>query len=496
MSGALAGGVDRFLASLRNERQLSAHTGAGYARDLAALVEFCETQGIAGWRSLDAQHVREFAARCHRRGLSPASIQRRLSAVRSFCRFLLREGELKHNPAAGVQAPKARKRLPVTLDADTMGRLLEFRSDERLGIRDKAIMELFYSSGLRLSELLGLDLGDIDLRDRTVRVTGKGRKTRIVPVGRHAVGRHQALARRARRRRGGRRARRVYGPGRPPPRAAHRAATHRPLGAAHGPARARAPAHVPALVRLAPARVERRPARGAGTAGSRQHQHDAGVHAPRLPASRAGLRHRASAGAAQDPRRGRVLQANRSRHDGGHWFRTAWHDDPLRAPQRRRGHGRRRPGHSRQHGNEGQCAQGAPAARGQGDRGLCGRHRGRVHAVRALRGQAHAVRQPHARGDRARQGLAVGPEPAASRGAAVRGRPDAFVPRLRQRRRDRARARAGRGGLRRRVRPGRGARAAREHRSRRTDDRREGARHRGRHLHLHQPQPDDRDAGP
>ena len=187
MSGALAGGVDRFLASLRNERQLSAHTGAGYARDLAALVEFCQTQAIVGWRSLDAQHVREFAARCHRRGLSPASIQRRLSAVRSFCRFLLREGELKHNPAAGVQAPKARKRLPVTLDADTMGRLLEFRSDERLGIRDKAIMELFYSSGLRLSELLGLDLGDVDLRDRTVRVTGKGRKTRIVPVGRHAA---------------------------------------------------------------------------------------------------------------------------------------------------------------------------------------------------------------------------------------------------------------------------------------------------------------------
>lgn len=187
MSGALAGGVDRFLASLRDERQLSAHTGAGYARDLGALVEFCETHGIAGWQSLDAQHVREFAARSHRRGLSPSSIQRRLSAVRSFFRFLLREGELKHNPAAGVQAPKARKRLPVTLDADTMGRLLEFRSDERLGIRDKAIMELFYSSGLRLSELLGLDLQDIDLRDRTVRVTGKGRKTRIVPVGRHAI---------------------------------------------------------------------------------------------------------------------------------------------------------------------------------------------------------------------------------------------------------------------------------------------------------------------
>jgi integrase/recombinase XerC len=86
-----------------------------------------------------------------------------------------------------VQAPKARKRLPTTLDADTMARLLEFRSDDRLGVRDKAIMELLYSSGLRLAELLGLDLADLDLRDRTVRVMGKGRKARIVPVGRHAA---------------------------------------------------------------------------------------------------------------------------------------------------------------------------------------------------------------------------------------------------------------------------------------------------------------------
>jgi integrase/recombinase XerC len=131
--------------------------------------------------------VRSFAAQCHRRGLAPRSIQRRLSAVRSLCRFLIREGELAHEPAADVQAPKARKRLPTTLDADTMARLLEFRSDDRLGVRDKAIMELFYSSGLRLAELLGLDLADLDLRDRTVRVMGKGRKARIVPVGRQAA---------------------------------------------------------------------------------------------------------------------------------------------------------------------------------------------------------------------------------------------------------------------------------------------------------------------
>ncbi|RPI16296.1 MAG: tyrosine recombinase XerC [Lysobacterales bacterium] len=187
MSAVLEAGVERFLSSLRHERRLSVHTADGYGRDLAALLDYCRAQGIAEWRTLDTQHVRSFAAQCHRRGLGPRSIQRRLSAVRSLCRFLIREGELANDPAADVQAPKAARRLPTALDADAMARLLEFRTDDRLGVRDKAIMELFYSSGLRLSELLGLDLGDVDLRDRTVRVLGKGSKTRIVPVGSHAV---------------------------------------------------------------------------------------------------------------------------------------------------------------------------------------------------------------------------------------------------------------------------------------------------------------------
>ncbi|MCM2309963.1 MAG: tyrosine recombinase XerC [Steroidobacteraceae bacterium] len=187
MSDVLAAGVGRFLDGLRNERRLSPHTSSSYGRDLATLLEYCAAQGIESWDALDTQHVRSFAAQCHRRGLAPRSIQRRLSAVRSLCRFLIREGELKRDPAGDVQAPKARKRLPTTLDADTMARLLEFRSDDRLGVRDKAIMELFYSSGLRLAELLGLDLVDLDLRDRTVRVLGKGRKVRIVPVGRQAI---------------------------------------------------------------------------------------------------------------------------------------------------------------------------------------------------------------------------------------------------------------------------------------------------------------------
>jgi integrase/recombinase XerC len=184
--------LPRFLTHLSLERRLSPYTDANYRRDLERFIEHCDRQGVSDWPQLDSQHVRTFAAAEFRRGQSPRTIQRRLSAVRSFCNFLQREGVLNANPALDVQAPKAKKRLPKTLDADQMNRLLSFRTDEQLGVRDKAIMELFYSSGLRLSELTALDLSDIDLRDRTVRVTGKGNKTRIVPVGRYAA---EALSR-------------------------------------------------------------------------------------------------------------------------------------------------------------------------------------------------------------------------------------------------------------------------------------------------------------
>jgi integrase/recombinase XerC len=114
-------------------------------------------------------------------------VQRRLSTARTFFGYLQREGQATRNPAQGVSAPKPKKRLPETLDVDQMGRLLSFRGDGALSSRDKAIMELFYSSGLRLGELAALDLESLDLADRTVRVTGKGGKTRIVPVGRFAL---------------------------------------------------------------------------------------------------------------------------------------------------------------------------------------------------------------------------------------------------------------------------------------------------------------------
>ncbi len=179
--------VERFLAHLTHERRISAHTVAAYRQDLTALQRFCRARKIGAWPDLTHALVRTFAATEHAGGLSARSVQRRLSAVRTFFTFLQREGHSEPNPAIDVRAPKPKKRLPTTLDADQMGRLLSFRSEDSLSLRDKAIMELFYSSGLRLSELVHLNLAGLDLADRTVRVHGKGGKTRIVPVGRHAI---------------------------------------------------------------------------------------------------------------------------------------------------------------------------------------------------------------------------------------------------------------------------------------------------------------------
>jgi integrase/recombinase XerC len=171
---------------MTTERRLSAHTDSNYARDLAALVQFCDKHGLQNWSDLDSQHIRTFAAHSHAKGLSARSIQRRLSAVRGFFEFLMRDG-VKRNPALEVRAPKTQRRLPETLDADQMGRLLEIPVADIFATRDRAIMELLYSSGLRLAELVGLDVVGLRLADRTVHVTGKGNKDRIVPVGSYAI---------------------------------------------------------------------------------------------------------------------------------------------------------------------------------------------------------------------------------------------------------------------------------------------------------------------
>ncbi len=187
MESAERGWIDGFLSHLAHERRMSGHTIAAYRHDLLALAEFAARRKLSAWTGLDNSSIRAFAAAQHGAALSPRSIQRRLSAARTFFDFLMREGHCARNPALDVRAPKTKKRLPDTLDADQMGRLLAFRVDDSLSARDKAIMELFYSSGLRLAELTGLDVAAVDLADRTVRVLGKGNKTRIVPVGRQAV---------------------------------------------------------------------------------------------------------------------------------------------------------------------------------------------------------------------------------------------------------------------------------------------------------------------
>ena len=179
--------IERFLAHLKFERRMSSHTLAAYRHDLLRLMAFCARRDVRHWSALNNFQVRAFAAAEHAGGIAPRSIQRRLSAARSFYEYLMREGHAKNNPALEVRAPKSKKRLPATLDADQMGRLLAFRVDDALSARDKAMMELFYSSGLRLGELVGLDVSAVDLEDRTVRVLGKGHKTRIVPIGRHAI---------------------------------------------------------------------------------------------------------------------------------------------------------------------------------------------------------------------------------------------------------------------------------------------------------------------
>jgi integrase/recombinase XerC len=179
--------IENFIRHLTYERRLSELTTKHYRRDLGSLAAYCDKFGLECWGDLDDDHIRSFSAQTHRQGLSSRSIQRQLSAARTFFRYLQREGHVKRNPVLDVSAPKSGKRLPENLDADRMARLLDIPGDGPLVARDRAILELLYSSGLRLAELTGLNVGDVDMSDQTVAVTGKGGKDRIIPVGRFAV---------------------------------------------------------------------------------------------------------------------------------------------------------------------------------------------------------------------------------------------------------------------------------------------------------------------
>ena len=274
---------------------MSAHTASAYRIDLSSFSQWVNEKSLTRWAQLDSQHVRQFAAETHRAGLSPRSIQRRLSAIRGFYGYLAREGVATNNPATDVRAPKAAKHLPRTLDVDQMSRLLQdlpvkvgkkarqSRGDESaLELRDHAALELLYSSGLRLSELIGLNLVDVDLKDRTARVLGKGSKTRIVPIGSHAIKALQKWLN-------------VRGSvataeelavfvGRNGKRLGARALQLRVADWAK-PRRAYPSALVQTFLRLASVGVFRGFARRTRTTGPRQHQYDPDLHASRLPAS-------------------------------------------------------------------------------------------------------------------------------------------------------------------------------------------------------------------
>jgi len=175
--------VDQFIQHLINERGLSQHTVTNYQRDLVTLNAYCAENAIAAWSDLQTHHIRQFIATSHRRGLSGKSLQRRLSSTRTFFHYLVREAVTKHNPAVGVSAPKTRQKLPDTLDTDQVAQLLNVVPDDWYALRDRAILELFYSSGLRLAELVNTNVNDISWDEGSIKVTGKGNKQRILPVG-------------------------------------------------------------------------------------------------------------------------------------------------------------------------------------------------------------------------------------------------------------------------------------------------------------------------
>jgi len=179
--------LNDFLQHLQTERRLSANTRLHYRRDLTELLGWCDRADVSCWQVLDTHHVRQYAAHCHRRGLNGRSIQRRLSALRTFFNYLLREHAVQRNPGLDIRAPRSEQHLPDTLNVDDVNHLLTAGDGGMLGLRDHAMLELLYSSGLRLAELVALDLGDVDFAERMVRVTGKGAKTRVIPVGSKAI---------------------------------------------------------------------------------------------------------------------------------------------------------------------------------------------------------------------------------------------------------------------------------------------------------------------
>jgi integrase/recombinase XerC len=179
--------ISQFLDYLRDVRQLSPHTLSNYQRDLRSLQGYCQDHNIHRADKIVEADIRQWASQLHRRGLAGGSIQRTLSAARSYFNYLGKQAGYPRNPAASVQAPRKPRKLPRTLDTDQVNRYLMFEDDSPLIRRDRAMAELFYSSGLRLAELAAVNISDLDAGSRLITVTGKGNKTRTVPVGAAAL---------------------------------------------------------------------------------------------------------------------------------------------------------------------------------------------------------------------------------------------------------------------------------------------------------------------
>ncbi|QLE84023.1 tyrosine recombinase XerC [Shewanella sp. Scap07] len=177
--------IEQFQLHLSAERQLSSHTLHNYLFELSRVNEVLG--GDIDWLSVSAEQLQQVLNKLHRRGLSPRSLSLSVSAIKQFYQFLLLEQAITHDPAANLSAPKQHKSLPKNMDLDSVSHLLSIDAEDSLGIRDKAMMELFYSSGLRLAELAALNVADIDFKQRQVKVMGKGSKERIVPIGSIAI---------------------------------------------------------------------------------------------------------------------------------------------------------------------------------------------------------------------------------------------------------------------------------------------------------------------
>ncbi len=187
MADSIGSTIDSFLQDCSERGRLAKASIAAYRRDLKRLEIWCARHEIDALKDLDATALRGFAASMGRAGLDPRSIQRHLSALRKFFRYLVDHGKMDANPAADLKAPRARRKLPRTLDPDQVLQLLEIKGDKPLDVRDRAMLELCYSSGLRVSELADARWDRLDPAQGLLRVIGKGDKERIVPVGRHAL---------------------------------------------------------------------------------------------------------------------------------------------------------------------------------------------------------------------------------------------------------------------------------------------------------------------